>query len=98
MLEYTIQTLKDFCSDEKGPLLSILVPAYNYPEYTRECLESIFSQKGFDEKDIEVIMVDDASPQDLTDIGEEYAKKHKNFHFERNEINKGMAGNWNYLL
>lgn len=37
-------------------------------------------------------MVDDASsPDDLTKIGEEYQRKHKNFHFERNSENKGMV-------
>lgn len=98
MLEYVVESLRDFCLGKKGPILSVLVPAYNHPWYTQECLESIFSQKWFNESDIEVIMVDDMSPQDLSDLGQAYMKKHNNFYFERNSENKWMVWNWNYLL
>jgi glycosyltransferase involved in cell wall biosynthesis len=82
----------------KKPLISILIPAYNQPTYTRECLESIFIQTGFTSDELEVIMVDDCSPDDLSDIGIEFANKYPNFHFERANKNRWMAGNWNYLL
>lgn len=82
----------------KKPLISILIPAYNQPDYTRECLESVFMQTGFTIDEVEVIMVDDFSPQDLTNLGMEFETKYPNFHFERARNNRGMAGNWNYLL
>lgn len=41
------------------PLLSIIVPVYNVEEYLDECVSSIISSN---QNDIELILVDDGSP------------------------------------
>ncbi|WP_248405999.1 glycosyltransferase [Butyrivibrio fibrisolvens] len=51
--------------------VSIVVPIYKVPEkYLRKCIESIQSQTL---KDIQILLVDDGSPDNCGDICEEYA-------------------------
>jgi CDP-glycerol glycerophosphotransferase len=54
------------------PLLSIVVPAYGVAGFLRECLDSILNQAFVD---IEVVAVDDRSPDNCGDIFEEYARR-----------------------
>lgn len=54
-----------------GPFISIIIPVYNVAPYLRQCIESIINQKG----DIEVILVDDGSPDESPTICDEYARK-----------------------
>ena len=54
--------------------VSIVVPIYKVEDYLRECVDSILGQTL---KDIEVILVDDGSPDDCPRIVDEYAKKDK---------------------
>lgn len=56
------------------PKVSIIVPVYNVEEYLPECLNSLISQTL---QDIEIICVDDGSPDRSPEILEEYAKKDK---------------------
>ncbi|WP_155368924.1 bifunctional glycosyltransferase/CDP-glycerol:glycerophosphate glycerophosphotransferase [Catellatospora vulcania] len=53
-------------------LLSIVLPAYKVQGYLRECLDSILDQ-GFD--DVELIAVDDRSPDHCGEIFDEYAAR-----------------------
>lgn len=55
-----------------NPKVSVIVPVYNVEEYLRECIDSILSQTL---KDIEVILVDDGSPDGCAKIIDEYAEK-----------------------
>lgn len=55
------------------PLVSIVVPIYKVPEkYLRHCIESCINQTL---KKIEIILVDDGSPDDCGKICDEYATK-----------------------
>lgn len=53
-------------------MISIIVPIYKIEKYINECIESILSQTY---KDIEVILVDDGSPDNCPSICDEYANK-----------------------
>lgn len=53
-------------------LFSIIVPVYKVEKYLDKCVESIINQTY---KDIEVILVDDGSPDNCPLICDEYAKK-----------------------
>ena len=55
----------------KKPKVSIVVPIYNVERYLRECVDSILKQTL---KDIEVILVDDGSPDNCGKIIDEYAR------------------------
>lgn len=54
------------------PKVSIVVPIYNVEKYLNECVDSILSQTL---TDVEVILVDDGSPDNCGKIIDEYAKK-----------------------
>lgn len=56
--------------DEAPPLVSILVPSYNGARFLREALDSILSQTY---RNIEVLLLDDASTDDTATIAAEYA-------------------------
>ena len=51
------------------PLVSIMIPAYNLPEYTRKTLQSIVEQEY---RPIEVVLSDDCSPVSLEPLVEEF--------------------------
>jgi len=54
------------------PLISIIVPIYKVEPYLRKCVESILAQSY---TNIEVILVDDGSPDDCPKICDEYRAK-----------------------
>ena len=56
------------------PTISVVVPIYKVERYLRECVDSILNQTL---EDIEVILVDDGSPDKCPEIVDEYAKKDK---------------------
>src|SRR5574344_698890 len=54
--------------------VSIIIPIYDVEKYLRECLDSVISQTL---TDIEIICVNDGSPDNCKAIIEEYAQKDK---------------------
>lgn len=56
----------------KHPLISIIVPIYNVEKYLDRCIDSLLNQTL---KDIEIIMVDDGSPDNCPQMCDEYAKR-----------------------
>lgn len=52
--------------------VSIIVPIYNVEKYLDRCMQSLLNQTL---KDIEIIMVDDGSPDNCPKMCDEYAKK-----------------------
>lgn len=55
-----------------SPKVSIVVPVYKVEEYIDRCLDSLLNQTL---KDIEIILVDDGSPDNCPKICDEYAQK-----------------------
>ena len=51
---------------------SIVIPVYKVERYLRECVDSVLAQTL---KDIEVILVDDGSPDNCPSICDDYARK-----------------------
>ena len=58
--------------DKERPKVSIIVPVYNTEPWLRECMDSLVNQTL---KEIEIICVDDGSPDNCGKILDEYAKK-----------------------
>ena len=54
------------------PLVSVIVPIYNVETYLRECVDSILRQTY---SNLEIILVEDGSPDKCPEICDEYAKK-----------------------
>ena len=82
--------------------ISVIVPIYNVEKYLRQCLDSIVNQTF---KDIEIILVDDGSPDKCPQICDEYAQKddrikviHKENGGYGSACNRGIeAANGNYI-
>lgn len=56
----------------KKPKISIIVPIYNVEKYIKRCIDSLVNQTF---KDIEIILVDDESPDNCFHICEEYSAR-----------------------
>jgi len=54
------------------PLISVIVPIYKVEEYLDKCVESIINQTY---KNLEIILVDDGSPDNCPKMCDEWAKK-----------------------
>ena len=54
------------------PIVSIIVPVYKVEKYIHRCVESLVNQTL---RDIEIILVDDGSPDHCPEICEQLAKK-----------------------
>lgn len=54
------------------PKVSVIIPVYNVEKYLKECMDSVINQTL---KDIEIICVDDGSPDSCGAILDEYAQK-----------------------
>ena len=53
------------------PLISVIVPVYNVEKYLRKCVDSIVNQTY---KNLEIILVDDGSPDNCGKICDEFAE------------------------
>lgn len=82
------------------PLLSICIPTYNRARYLPECLESIVSQFNDEEilHKVEVVIADNASTDNTTEVVERYQKKYPNIHYFRNEKNLGFDRSFTKLI
>ena len=72
----------------KHPIISIIIPAYKAENYIRKCLDSIVYQTL---KDIEIIIVDDCSPDCTGYICDEYARKDTRIRVIHKKKNGGVG-------
>ena len=71
----------------ESPLVSVIVPVYNVERYLNKCIDSILRQSY---SNMEVLLIDDGSPDDCPVICDEWAKvdsRIKVYH----QANKGVA-------
>ena len=55
-----------------NPVISVIIPVYKTERYIRKCIDSVLSQTY---SDLQIILVDDGSPDGCPDICDEYVKK-----------------------
>ena len=72
----------------KQPLISIIVPVYKVEKYLERCVNSILAQ---DYPNLEVILVDDGSPDNCGQIADNYAKTDSRIIVVHQE-NQGLSG------
>ena len=70
------------------PLLSVIIPVYKVEKYLRQCVDSVINQTY---KNLEIILVDDGSPDNCGKICDEYAEKDKRVKVIH-QLNKGLSG------
>ncbi len=82
----------------KPNLVSVVIPAYNQPEYLRRALESVLRQEH---RPIEVIVSDDASPTDLKPVADEFASATDGsfrLRYYRAPSNRGVIDNFRFAV
>jgi glycosyltransferase involved in cell wall biosynthesis len=78
------------------PRVTVVIPCYNQAKYLDRCIESVVNQT---EKDVEIIVVDDGSPDNVSEVVKALSVKHRaKINLVRQE-NKGLpaarnAGFW----
>ena len=68
--------------------VSIIVPVYNVEKYIHQCVDSLLAQKY---KNIEMVLIDDESPDQCPQILDEYAKKDTRIKVIHQK-NRGLSG------
>ncbi|GHT52294.1 hypothetical protein AGMMS49982_12120 [Bacteroidia bacterium] len=89
----------------KNMKISVIIPVYNVEKYLRECLESIVNQSY---KNLEIIVVDDGSPDNSREIYNEYAahdsrikiikQKNGGLSAARNAGIRAATGDWIHFI
>lgn len=74
-------------ADSVKPLVSIIVPIFNVENYIDECLESITTQSY---KNIEIILVDDASSDSSSEKSDDWATKDSRITVVHKKKNAGL--------
>ena len=69
------------------PLLSICIPTYNRAEYLKNSIESIICQDEFKNKQVEIVIADNASTDNTESVARPYAQRYENIFYYRNEKN-----------
>lgn len=69
--------------------ISVVVPVYRTQRYLRKCLDSILRQTY---PNMEIVVVNDCSPDDSAEICREYAEKYEQVKYLELERNVGLSG------
>ncbi len=72
--------------------VSVIVPVYNVEKYLKKCLDSLVNQTL---KEIEIIVVNDGSPDNSQKIIDEYSKKYNTIH-SYSKANGGLSDARNF--
>jgi abequosyltransferase len=75
----------------KKPLLSICIATFNRGNFIKETIDSILSQNN---ELVEIIIVDGASIDQTQEILSNYATKHDNLYYYREQLNSGVDGDY----
>ena len=72
--------------------VDVIVPCYRYGHLLRECVESVLTQSL---KDVRVLILDDASPDNAHEVGAELAREDLRVTLVRHQVNKGHIATYN---
>lgn len=78
-----------------SPTASICIPTYNYAKFLPDAIDSVLAQ---DYPDYELLVVDNCSTDNTTEVVNMYAQKDLRVRYLRNPQNLGMVRNWNRCL
>ena len=77
---------------DRRPLVSVIIPCYNYGHFLPESVGSVLSQEGVD---VEVVIVDDASKDDSAAVAEAFAARDPRVRVVRHTTNAGHVVTFN---
>ena len=72
--------------------VDVIVPCYRYGHFLRECVESVLAQSV---KNVRVLIIDDASPDNTAEVAADLVKKDPRVNFLRHAVNKGHIATYN---
>ena len=70
------------------PLVSVVIPLYNYARYVSDCLKSVLSQTH---QNIEVIVIDDCSSDNPKKVIKPFLETDSRLQFHKNDSNRGVS-------
>jgi len=79
--------------DTVSPLVSICMPAYNNADHIEKAIQSVLEQTY---RNIEIVVVDDASSDNTYDLVKSI--RDPRIRASKNDVNLGLAGNWNHTM
>lgn len=77
-----------------SPLVSILIPTLDRPQYLAEAIDAALAQTY---RNLEVLVFDNGTMDETLQVAEQVARRDPRVRFRRNERNLGMSGNFNAL-
>lgn len=72
--------------------VDVIVPCYRYAHFLRECVRSILGQSG---PSVRVLIIDDASPDDTSEVADDLAREDSRITFLRHTTNRGHIATFN---
>ena len=75
--------------------VSIIIPCYNQEKFVSEAIESALNQTY---KNVEIVIVNDASKDNSSEVIKEYAQKHRNILFFDEKENRGVVKSRNLAI
>ena len=82
----------------KNIKLSVAIPTYNEARYIREALDSIISQLGEINEEVEIVVSDNASTDETSEIIGEYQRKYPFIKYFCNDENLGADRNFDLAV
>ena len=79
---------KKYYKKSDKPKVSVIIPVYNVESYIKTSLDSVVNQTL---SDIEIIIINDCTPDKSMEIVREYAEKDERFVVLEQEINQGQG-------
>jgi glycosyltransferase involved in cell wall biosynthesis len=74
------------------PIVSVVVPCYNYGRFLPDCVSSILTQEGVRTR---ILIIDDCSTDDSADVGYRLSQQFDDVEFRRHETNRGHIATYN---
>ncbi len=72
--------------------VDVVVPCYNYARFLEGCVDSVLRQQGVE---VRVLVIDDASSDDTSDVGRRLVGRDARVEFRRHDLNRGHIATYN---